>query len=83
MLAVGYWRFGQPFEPLFEDNAVQEVFYCLSAEYRAHRLSRNIGDQLPAYVAADASNLTEYSETCSFNELYFCVFLSNSKQKRE
>ena len=82
-LAVGYWRFGQPFEPLFEDSAVQEVFYCLPAEYRVHRLYRNTGDQLPACVAADASNLTEYSETRSFNEWYFCVFLSNSKQKRD
>ena len=82
-LAVRYWRFGQPLEPLLEDNAVQEVFYCLTAEYWAHRLSRDTGGQLPANVAAGASNLTEYSETRSFIEWYFCIFFSNSKQKSD
>jgi hypothetical protein len=82
-LAVSYWRFGQPFEPLFEDNTVQEVFYCLTVEYRAHRRSRNIGNKLTAYVAAVGTNLAEYSEIRSLNELHFCVFLSNSKQKRD
>jgi hypothetical protein len=72
-LAVGYWRFGQPFEQFFENNTVNEVFYCLTVAYRAHRLSRNIVKKLPAYVAADASNLAEYNETRSFNKLYFCV----------